>query len=302
MLDQPGKGQLDAFINYLTLERNFSPNTKNSYTNDLHRYLCWMQEKGTTTDDINPEDIRAFLRELSKTGLEARSLARNISAIRSLHKFLAAEKQGRNNPSTDIRQPKLPGKLPESLTHDEVFRLLEAPLNFQPQPKQWLRDKALLEFLYATGARVTELCETTQLNCYFEEGFIRIFGKGSKERLVPVGSSAVKWIHRYQQEARPLLAGPQAQDHLFLNSRGKKLSRMGIFNIVRDYSVAAGIVKPVSPHTLRHTFATHLLEGGADLRAVQEMLGHSSIMATQIYTHVDRKFLKEVHKTFHPRG
>jgi len=302
MLDQPAKGHLEAFINYLTLERNFSPNTKQSYANDLQRYLSWMQDKGKTTEDIRPEDIRAFLRELGDTGLETRSLARNISAIRSLHKFLAAEKQGRNNPATGIRQPRLPGKLPESLSHDDVFRLLEAPLNVQPQPKLWLRDKALLEFLYATGTRVTELCETTQVNCYFNEGFIRIFGKGSKERLVPVGSSAVKWIHRYQQETRPLLAGPQAQDHLFLNSRGRKLSRMGIFNIVRDYSIAAGIGKPVSPHTLRHTFATHLLEGGADLRAVQEMLGHSSIMATQIYTHVDRKFLKEVHKTFHPRG
>jgi integrase/recombinase XerD len=160
----------------------------------------------------------------------------------------------------------------------------------------------LLEFLYATGVRVSELVNLQQSNCYLDAGFARIFGKGSKERLVPVGRSATEWVRRYQQDLRLNISKPESGDYLFLNARGKKLSRMSAYTIVRRYSAVAAITKKISPHTLRHTFATHLLEGGADLRAVQEMLGHSSIIATQIYTHIDRSFIKEVHKTFHPRG
>jgi integrase/recombinase XerD len=165
-----------------------------------------------------------------------------------------------------------------------------------------LRDRAILELLYASGIRVTELVEMTRQNLYLDERFIRIFGKGSKERLVPIGDSAADWIRRYREELRMKLSNRNSLDHLFLNARGRKLTRMAVYNMVKEYALLAGIEKNISPHTFRHTFATHLLEGGADLRAVQEMLGHSSIVATQIYTHIDRTFVKEVHRTCHPRG
>jgi len=171
-----------------------------------------------------------------------------------------------------------------------------------PSPKFALRDKAILELMYATGMRVSEAVELKQQNLYFDAGFIRIFGKGAKERLVPVGRSAIEWVRRYQTELRVRLMRNYSEDYLFLNVRGKKLTRMSFYNIIVENATRAEITKEISPHTLRHTFATHLLEGGADLRAVQEMLGHSTIKATQIYTHIDRQFLKEVHTTFHPRG
>ncbi len=301
-LREPYRSQLEAFLNYLTLERNFSGNTRVSYLNDLGRYLSWLQAAGVKPEEAVPGDIRKFIRELHEIGLEASSVARNVSAIRSFHKFLLTERLSGNNPSENILQPKLGRYLPSVLSVEEVTRLLDAPLRQHPPGKFLARDKAMLEFLYATGVRVSELTGLTQQSLYLDSGFVRVFGKGSKERLVPIGESAASWVVKYQQELRPHLAGPDAQDILFLNSRGKGLSRMAAWNIVRQYTVLAGIEKPVSPHTFRHTFATHLLEGGADLRAVQEMLGHSSIIATQIYTHIDRSFIKEVHRTFHPRG
>ncbi|MBF0586771.1 site-specific tyrosine recombinase XerD [Prosthecochloris sp. N3] len=301
-LKVPYTDYLESFVNYLTLERNFSPNTLQSYTHDLERYLFSLQERKKEIAAVTADDIRQFVHELSGTGLEPRTLARNISAIRSLHRFLLAEKIVSVNAAAHLRQPKPSKALPEVLTHDETFRLLDEPLSDRQNSKFMLRDKAVLEFLYATGVRVSELVSIEQNSCYLEEGFVRVFGKGSKERLVPVGGEAVRWIRRYQQELRPSLTGPDSADHLFLNARGGRLSRMSVFNIVRGCSISAGITRQISPHTLRHTFATHLLEGGADLRAVQEMLGHSSILATQVYTHIDRSFLREVHKTFHPRG
>ncbi|ARM31215.1 site-specific tyrosine recombinase XerD [Prosthecochloris sp. HL-130-GSB] len=293
---------LDSFLNYLTLERNFSEHTRTSYAHDLNRYLHALQERSLAIEDVRLEDIRNFIHELSETGLEARSLSRNISAIRSLHKFLLSERVVRTNAAVNLRQPKPARKLPTVLTHDETFRLIDAPLSMHEHNRFWLRDKAVMEFLYATGVRVSELTGIRQNNCYPDEGFIRVFGKGSKERLVPIGTTAVTWLKRYQQELRTSLANERSSDFLFLNARGGPLSRMSVFNIVRECKKVAGISRDVSPHTLRHTFATHLLEGGADLRAVQEMLGHSSILATQIYTHIDRRFLQEVHKSFHPRG
>lgn len=301
-LQEPHRVHLDAFLNYLTLERNFSANTRASYLNDLGRYLSWLQRARVTPQETAPGDIRKFIRELHDIGLEASSVARNVSAIRSFHKFLLTERLAGSNPAENIHQPKLGRYLPSVLTTEEMMRLLDAPLRQHPKGKFLLRDKAMLEFLYATGVRVSELTGLVQQGLYLDSGFVRVFGKGSKERLVPIGESAASWVQRYQKELRPHLAGPAAQDTLFLSSRGTGLSRMAAWNIVRQYTIIAGIEKPVSPHTFRHTFATHLLEGGADLRAVQEMLGHSSIIATQIYTHIDRSFIKEVHRTFHPRG
>lgn len=293
---------LESFLNHLSVERNFSLNTRASYRNDLSRYLLFMQDENRTPEGIETGDIRRFISELHGTGLEASTLARNISAIRSLHKFLLAERNLVTNPAETIQQPKQAKNLPNVLSLHEVMQLLDAPLQERPAGKFLLRDKAILEFLYAAGVRVSELVNLQQQNLYFEAGFVRIFGKGSKERLVPVGEAAIEWITRYRNELRIGLVAAESHDVLFLNARGKKLSRMAIYLMVRKYARLAGIRKEISPHTLRHTFATHLLEGGADLRAVQEMLGHSSILATQIYTHIDRSFIREVHKTFHPRG
>ena len=296
------RSALENFLNYMLIERNFSQNTRVSYSNDLKRYLMFMQESAREMRDLTANHIERFISELYETGLEASSMARNISAIRSFHKFLVIERALDTNPAENLHLPKQARYLPAVLTVEETMRLLEAPLGNTAQSKYASRDKALLELLYATGVRVSELVNIQQQSLYLEAGFVRIFGKGSKERLVPVGDSAVKWINQYRQGLRLSLVKGDSDDYIFLNSRGKKLSRMAIYSMVQHYAQLAGIEKNISPHTFRHTFATHLLEGGADLRAVQEMLGHCSIVTTQIYTHIDRSFIKEVHKTFHPRG
>ncbi len=293
---------LDSFLDYLSIERNFSENTRLSYRNDLERYLCFMQDRQKALADIMPAHVQEFISGLHSAGLEASSLARNVSAIRSFHKFLSREKILDANPADNLHQPKQSRYLPAVLSQEETLRVLDAPMKQEPRGKFDLRDKAVLEILYATGIRVSELVELRLQNLFFDAGFARIFGKGSKERLVPVGRSAIEWTTRYVSEQRISLTSRDSEDYIFLNARGNKLSRMAIFNIVRQYASGAGITKEISPHTFRHTFATHLLEGGADLRSVQEMLGHSSISTTQIYTHIDRSFIKEVHRTFHPRG
>jgi integrase/recombinase XerD len=302
MLDALYRNVLESFLNYLCIERNFSENTRLSYHNDLQRYLLFIQDHERALAEIKPAHVQEFISELYHTGLESSSLARNVSAIRSFHKFLARERVLEANPAENLHQPKQSRYLPAVLSVDETMRILNAPLQQEPRGKFHLRDKAVLEFLYATGVRVSELVNLRQQNLYFDAGFARIFGKGYRERLVPVGRSAIEWTTRYMNELRISLTGRDSEDYIFLNARGKKLSRMGIFNIVRQYAVLAGTEKEISPHTFRHSFATHLLEGGADLRSVQEMLGHSSISTTQIYTHIDRSFIKEVHRTFHPRG
>lgn len=307
------KTYLRDFLNYLALERGLAENTKLSYRTDLTRYFFFLQERTPDLRHATPALVREFLGTLSELGLEASSISRNLSAIRSLHKFLMQEKTLDKNVAEDVDLPKLGQYLPTVLTIEETEALLSAPLHealgegvepAEPVPtgKYALRDKAILELLYATGMRVSEATDLKQQSLFLDAGFARLFGKGSKERLVPVGSSAVHWVKKYQTELRVRMMTKESEDALFLNARGKKLTRMSIFNIVRENALRASLKKEISPHTLRHTFATHLLEGGADLRAVQEMLGHSSIRATQIYTHIDRAFLKEVHKSFHPRG
>lgn len=216
------------------------------------------------------------------------------------HKYLFGERVTTNDPTQTIETPKMTRTLPDVLNQDEVEAILQQPNVAQDLGK---RDRAILETMYATGIRVSELITLKQTGVNRDEQFIRVFGKGSKERLVPIGRSALEWINRYIQEVRGKLTKKgSGQDMLFLNARGKPMSRMAIWNIVKSNTGKSGIRKEVHPHTFRHSFATHLLEGGADLRAVQEMLGHSDISTTQIYTHVDREYLKEVHKTFHPRG
>jgi integrase/recombinase XerD len=216
------------------------------------------------------------------------------------HKFLTREGTTKNDPTQNIDTPKHSKTLPEVLNQNEVDAILRQPDTSEHLGK---RDRAILETMYATGMRVTELITLRQSNVYNQDEIVRIFGKGSKERLVPIGKSALEWINRYIQEVRGTLSKKgKGLDVLFLNARGRPMSRMAVWNMVKTYTAKAGIKKEVHPHTFRHSFATHLLEGGADLRAVQEMLGHSDISTTQVYTHIDREYLKEVHRTFHPRG
>ena len=293
--------ELEEFIRYLRVERNAAANTIDSYSLDLKRYIECLQQQGVrSVEKIERTHILSFLTLLRELGLTARSISRNFSAVKGFHRFLINEELSRTNPTENVEAPKLSKKLPDVLTPDEIELILEQP---NTNHVLGVRDKAILETLYATGIRVSELTGLRQTNVLFDSGIIRVFGKGSKERLVPIGRSALLWIRKYQEGARPRLAKRgETNDILFLNVRGKPLSRMSIWNIVHQYTVAAGIKKEVHPHTFRHSFATHLLEGGADLRAVQEMLGHADISTTQVYTHIDREYLKEVHRTFHPRG
>ena len=292
------------YLNFLALEKNASPNTLASYRRDLIRYVQYLEgARITTPSEISEEHTAAFLRHLGSRGLSPRSVSRCLSAIRGFHKFLVGDGITPHNPAEALDTPRLARVLPEVLTHAEVETILGQPTPSARDVRQlWIRDRALLEVLYATGIRVSELTSLQQVNVRDEEGVVRVFGKGRKERLVPIGRSALEWIDRYRRESRPLLrARGEAQDALFLNARGMPMTRMAVWKIVQTYAKKAGIVKEVHPHTFRHSFATHLLEGGADLRAVQEMLGHADISTTQVYTHIDREYLKEVHRTFHPR-
>jgi integrase/recombinase XerD len=293
--------ELGEFIRYLRVERNAATNTIDSYSLDLKRYLQFLgQHAVRSAEKVERGHIISFLTLLRDLGLTPRSISRNFSAIKAFHRFLIGEEFSRTDPTENVDAPKRTRKLPDVLNPNEIELILEQP---NANHVLGIRDKAILETLYATGIRVSELIGLKQTSVLFDQKIIRVFGKGSKERVVPIGRSALLWIRKYQEEARPRLAKRgQTNDVLFLNARGKKLSRMSIWKIVHQFSVSAGIKKEVHPHTFRHSFATHLLEGGADLRAVQEMLGHADISTTQVYTHIDREYLKEVHRTFHPRG
>lgn len=298
-------GYCEKFLQHLRLEKNASPNTISSYRLDIQRYLAFLERKRVSdVHAIRQSDAADFLASLRSRGLSPRSVTRALSAIRGFHRFLLIEGVAQNDPTEVIDAPKLHRSLPSVLAQHEVEKLLQQPAPSNDDRKNlWIRDRAILETMYACGLRVSEVIGLKQSSILQDQGLVRVFGKGSKERLVPIGGSALRWIHRYRHECRVLLArGSTSGNVLFLNARGRALSRMSIWNIVQTYARKAGIRKDVHPHTLRHSFATHLLEGGADLRAVQEMLGHVDIGTTQIYTHVDREYLKEVHRTFHPRG
>ena len=291
---------LRSYLHYLHLEKNASPNTVDSYRRDLKRYLDHLNHSGIKAlDVIQAEHLSKFLRTLHGVGLSARSVARNLSAMKGFHKFLVGERIVAHNPTLNIDPPKRSKTLPSVLSQAETERILDQPDSKQPLG---IRDKAILETLYATGIRVSELVGLKQSNLQLDLGVIRVMGKGSKERIVPIGTSATEWIKKYRVSVRSsLVKRNDTHDVVFLNVRGRPMTRMAVWNIVHRYTETAGIRKDVHPHTFRHSFATHLLEGGADLRAVQEMLGHSDISTTQIYTHIDREYLKEVHRTFHPR-
>lgn len=300
------KQELDLYLQFVKLEKGLSKNSVVSYKNDLERYFIFLvtEKKITDLGGVTLSHIEDFLNFLvDEELLSASSLARNISSIRGFHEFAVVEGITKANPAELVELPKKAYKLPEVLDRDEIEAILKTPDLTTPAG---IRDKAILETLYGTGMRVSELTGLEQDRLIFEIGFIRVVGKGNKERLVPVGEIAQDAISHYTEFVRPQFLNPdnpkKAKNKVFLSMRGSALSRMSIWNIVEKASKKAEIKKNVYPHIFRHSFATHLLEGGADLRAVQEMLGHSSILTTEIYTHVDRSFLHQVHKEFHPRA
>lgn len=300
------KQELDLYLQFIKLEKGLSNNSVVSYENDLQRYLDFMtlEYKFSDLSGISLSHIESFLDYLIDNELlSASSLARNISSIRGFHEFAMVEGFTKANPAELIELPKKAKKLPEILNPEEIFSMLDSPDITKPAG---IRDKAILECLYGTGMRVSELTDLETDRLFFEIGFIRVIGKGSKERLVPVGEHAQDALEHYIEHVRPLFFNSEkaekAKNKVFLNQRGGALTRMSVWNIVQKAAKAADITKIVYPHIFRHSYATHLLEGGADLRAVQEMLGHASILTTEIYTHVDRSLLHQVHKQYHPRA
>jgi integrase/recombinase XerD len=293
---------INQFKNFLKLERSLAENSIAAYLRDVTKLKEFFQIKkmNITPPQVQQQHLTDFLEFINELGLSPYSQARLLSGIKSFYQFLLYEDLIDLDPSALLETPKLGRKLPDTLDITEIDLLLEAIDHSRPDG---MRNRAMLETLYSSGLRVSELIELKISNIYEDIGFLRIVGKGSKERLVPIGKSALKYIQIYRDEVRVHLAIKRGQeDTLFLNRRGSGLSRVMVFMIIKDLAKAAGIEKSISPHTFRHSFATHLIEGGADLRAVQEMLGHESITTTEIYTHLDRDYLKQIIKDFHPRS
>jgi integrase/recombinase XerD len=291
---------LEQFVTHLSVERGLSGNTVDAYRRDLTRYLRFLEGAGVgDVRQAREADVSALVRALDGVGLEPASIARGLSAVKTFHRFLAAEGLAAGDPAERVIPPRMRRGLPAVLNIFEVERLLEQPDLTAPLG---VRDRAMIETLYALGVRVSELIALRTPDLLLDAEVVRVVGKGDKERVVPVGAEAMEHVLYYLRNVRPQLAKPHSGDVVFLNWRGRRLTRMAVWKMLKGYARKAEILKDVSPHTLRHSFATHLLEGGADLRAVQEMLGHADISTTQIYTHLDREYLKEVHRTFHPRG
>jgi len=291
---------LEGFRDYLSLEAGHSRNTVDAYVRDLRRMGEFALARGVREPGaVTRTHLRDFVYLLKDLGLSAATIRRSVSAIRTYYGFLAGEGRVRNDPSDRLETPRRGRVLPDTLTVAEVESLLAAP--GLDDPLAW-RDRALLELAYGAGMRVSELCGLGITDLLLTEGLVRVFGKGSKERLVPLGRNTIGAVSVYLHQLRPTLDRGRGAGRVLLNARGEPLSRVGAWGIVKRSAERAGIRKRVTPHTLRHSFATHLLEGGADLRAVQEMLGHADLSTTQIYTHVDREYLRSVHRQFHPRA
>ena len=292
--------KINDFENFLKFERNFSDNTIDAYMRDIKKLQCFAEVNLGSTGpiDISYENIQEYFFQLSKKKFSERTQARWVSSIKAFFKYLVDEEMRPDNPASLLEGPKLGLYLPDTLSLEEIEKIIGA---IDLSTPEGTRNQAIIETLYSCGLRVSELVNL-QLSClYFDVGYVRIIGKGDKERLVPIGASAIKFIKIYLENIRVHISvKPGFEDVVFLNRRGRKLTRVMIFTIIKELAKKAAITKNISPHTFRHSFATHLVEGGADLRAVQEMLGHESITTTEIYTHLDREYLRETLQQFHP--
>ena len=288
---------IDAYLAYLRDVRRMSDNTLESYARDLAALGSFAAGHERDVSTLDRRDLEAFVRGLMAGGLSPRSTARAVACVRGFYRFVAVEAGREASAADDLRAPRAWPALPRFLDLEEVDRLLAAP---DPSTPRGLRDKALVSVLYATGLRVSELLALKLPNLYLDEGYLTCVGKGSKERLVPIGQEAVEWVRQYVASGRPLLV-TRPSPWLFVNARGGPLSRVGFWKLLKEYGIKAGITHDISPHVLRHSFATHLLDRGADLRAIQLMLGHADLSTTQIYTHVLEARLRTVYDKFHPR-
>jgi len=294
------KQSIKEFKSYLRIERSLSENTIDSYLRDIRKLAKFSEEKDLNELQITKAEVKEFIASINKEEISARSQSRIISGIKAFYKYLILEDYLKVNPTELIESPRIGMKLPDTLSIEEIDSLISAIDLSHPQGE---RNRAILEVLYSCGLRVSELTHLKLSNIRFKEGYVKVLGKGNKERFAPIGSSAIKFLNIYLNEIRnhqTIKKG--SEDIVFLNRRGNKLTRVMIFTIIKQLSEKIGMEKKISPHTFRHSFATHLIEGGADLRAVQEMLGHESITTTEIYTHLDREYLREAIMQFHPRA
>jgi integrase/recombinase XerD len=290
---------IDTYVRHLEVARRLAPNSLEAYSRDLTRLAAFAETRGVAVEALTLGDLEALVRELMTSGLSPTSTARMVAAFRGFYKFLRLNGTIAANPAEDLRSPRTLQSLPKFLSLEDVESLLRAPDITTPLG---LRDKALIELLYATGLRVSELVGLRMADVRLGEGYLSTIGKGSKERIIPIGDEAAQWVGRYVAEGRQRLLKRREVPWLFLNNRGLRLSRVGFWKGLKAYGVKAGIRAPLSPHVLRHSFATHLLDRGADLRAIQTMLGHADLSTTQIYTHVLEARLRSVYDRFHPRS
>jgi integrase/recombinase XerD len=296
---QAGHAVIDTYLSYLRDVRRMSPNTIENYARDLAQLGSFAERAGKDVVALDRRDLESFVRDLMTSGLSPRSVARNVACVRGFYKFVTVERKLPDNPADDLRSPRAWAALPKSIGLDEIDRLLAQP---DVKTPLGLRDKALIELLYATGLRVTELLTLRAGDLHLDEGYLTCIGKGDKQRMVPMGQAAADWVAQYLRTSRPHLVRRRSSPWLFVNARGGPLSRVGFWKVLKEYGKTAGITHDLSPHTLRHSFATHLLERGADLRMIQVMLGHADLSTTQIYTHVLDARLRAVYEKFHPRN
>ncbi len=294
---------LDSFKAYLVAVRGLSDNTLSAYSSDVEKFLIFLTSKGKeNVAEIQPKDITDFLKYLqTSSSLKTRSTSRILVSLRQFFKFLLLEDLIKDDPTANITSPRVGKSIPDTLSIEEIEKILSAPTAVNRTPET-IRDAAILEILYSTGLRASELISLEHKNINYEHGYLLTKGKGSKERIVPLGKKAIDRLKDYMSNSRPQLIKEKISDTLFITKRGARFTRQGLWKLVKKYAKEAGITKEISPHTLRHSFATHMLERGADLRTIQLLLGHSDISTTQIYTHVERERLKEIHKKYHPRS
>ena len=287
---------INEFLRYLLIDKGYSKNTIDSYKIDLEKFLEYNKNK--TIDNVSNEDLKKYVKHLNDLGLNEKSIARNISSLKTFYKFLVISKYISSNTSEILYMPKIKKKLPNTLSEEDIFKLLDIKLNDSFS----YRNKAMIELLYATGLRVSELINLRMQDIDLKEDIIRIYGKGSKERIVLIGDFAKEYLEKYIYEYRSRMLKQEPSEYIFLNNHGKQMTRQGFFKILKKLAIEKGINKDFSPHTLRHSFASHLLKYGADLRTIQELLGHSDISTTQIYTHITNEELKKNYENFHPHG